>query len=291
MNSFIKVSIIALGVVGLLCIGTKTANVLSPKDSASFVKVSAMVSSLNKKSGGSAVILSSKANESILLTNKHICQLIQVGGLVITEAGEYPVYSYRVYDRHDLCLIKVLSNLGVSAKVALGPPELYTESVVVGHPALLPAIVTRGHFAKQISISIMIGFEPCDGTEEDEDMQYSCMFSGRKPIIRAFESQVVTSLIMAGSSGSGVFNEDGELSGLIFAGGRDGLSYGFIVPYQYLYDFLSNASKFKEEYPKETKSPRNFFETLFTIKENCNNSVSLCRQVKWQSIVGNSRNM
>jgi S1-C subfamily serine protease len=69
-----------------------------------------------------------------------------------------------------------------------------------------------------------------------------CALFGVMPIIVTYNSTLVTGLIMPGSSGSAVFNKDGEISALIFAGAQ-GLSYGFVVPYEYVRDFVTTELK------------------------------------------------
>jgi len=61
---------------------------------------------------------------------------------------------------------------------------------------------------------------------------------------------LVTATIMPGSSGSGVFNEDMELSGLAFAGSGD-LGYAWTVPYEDMMYFLNKEL----ENLFETKTP------------------------------------
>lgn len=60
----------------------------------------------------------------------------------------------------------------------------------------------------------------------------------------AYESITVSAIIMGGSSGSAVLNANGELSGVVFAGQGNGLSYAFIVPYEYVSMFLKDSGDF-----------------------------------------------
>ncbi len=234
---------------------------------ADFAKTSAMITLDSKKSGGSGVIVRSTANSSIILTNKHVCGLIQGGGLVTTDQGAYPVHSFRVYTRHDLCLIEVLADLHENNVLAEQPPKSYTTAVVAGHPVLLPTVVTIGHFVNHMSIQLMMGTKTCDGTETGQE-QEMCLFTGMKPIVVSFEAQPITATIMPGSSGSGVFNEKGEISGLVFAG-QQGLSYGFIVPYEYVRDFLTHLKAYPVQYPNPKLSGRDLFANLFKLKGYC----------------------
>lgn len=238
-----------------------------PTSAAEYARVTVMITNEKQTSGGSGSIMRSGANGSYVLTNKHVCELIQVGGRVITDTQRVRITHYKVYPKHDLCLIKVDEDLGITTALADKDPAIYSEANVTGHPQLLPTIVTKGHFSGKEEIDVMVGVEPCDGSEGPEDMM-SCIFTGQKALVKRFESQAVSALIMPGSSGSGIFTDKGELAAVVFAGSQ-GLSYGFIVPYKFVKDFLKNNAiyKWREVDPKakaktffkfERKNTKNF---------------------------------
>lgn len=247
------------------------------ESNADVAKTSVMITNEAKNSGGSGVIVYSKTNSSYILTNKHICQLIQVGGVVSTETQSYPVYSYRVYTRHDLCLIRVLANLHINSPLAEKEPELYSPAVIVGHPALYPTMITRGHFSSHVTIKLVVGTKDCDGTEDDEEM-IMCALFGKKPQLMSLEAQPTTATIMPGSSGSGVLNSKGEISALVFAG-QQGLSYGFLVPYQYVHYFMWHLNAYPEEFPKKENKGKNLFADIEKIQEFCRMSKNHCRSI------------
>jgi S1-C subfamily serine protease len=235
----------------------KKRALVRPSTAAEFAQTSAMIIMTDLSSGGSGVIYKSSEKESVILTNKHVCEVIQAGGLVGTAKKTYKIDSYKLYPKHDLCMVRVLANLKVNTQLAKKRPKLYSHAFVSGHPALLPHVLTEGYFSSSRTIDIAIGMKDCDGSEKPEEMMY-CMIFGQVPIIRSFRGQLVTATIMPGSSGSGVFNEDGDISGLVFAGNAQGLSYGFIVPYDFVKDFVDNADKYKWQRPK-TGSNKPFF--------------------------------
>lgn len=251
----------------IIITGCVTSGHRIPQNIKEYAKTSAMITLDNKTSGGSGVILRSTAASSWVLTNKHVCQLIQNGGLVITDQGEYPVHSFKVYTQHDLCLVQVLVNLHTNNNLAEKPPVIYSPALVAGHPALLPTMITKGHFANHIRIALMIGTSACDGTEEGDDADM-CAFMGQKPITQIYEAQPITATIMPGSSGSGVFNSKGEISGLVFAGSA-GLSYGFIVPYEYVKDFLVHIDHYPTQFPNKKATAKNFFTDVFKMEKGC----------------------
>lgn len=223
---------------------TEKAPVTNPIANKTLANKTVAVVRLDGRSGGTGVILSSSDKESQILTNSHVCGVVTHGGYVITDDGiKHPVNSIKRSLTHDLCLVKVLEDLHQATIVAEHAPEIYSDAIVAGHPALYPTVITRGHFSQLTNIQIMIGVRAC--TEEDlqnPDNAINCMFTGEVPIIKEYRAQLVSATIMAGSSGSAVYNDKGELSGLVFAG-RGDIGYGFIVPFEYLLFFLKIESK------------------------------------------------
>ncbi len=194
-----------------------------------------------RNSGGSGVILRSTMEGSDILTNAHVCGVVKRGGQIITtDRKSFPVSSYKISVNHDLCLIRVTANLGVNTAISYRLQRLGEKATVVGHPALYPTSITEGYFSDHMQITVLVGLKEC--TEEDlkkgdMDVLLQCVIYGGLPVFRNYDSVVVTATVMPGSSGSPVYNEDGEISGLVFAG-TSNLSYGFIVPIEYVYRFI-----------------------------------------------------
>lgn len=271
---YLSVFMLAFAGCALISVGGHKRSPKMPENNSEYANTAVMITALDKRSGGTGVILDSNPSVSHVLTNKHVCGLVQVGGLVITDDGTaYPVDGYQVYKKHDLCLIEVHTDLKVNIKVAEKAPDEYDTSIVSGHPNLLPTMITTGHFSKRQVIQLIVGLSECDGTEEGQDALY-CVFVGGKPIIRQFQSQATSSLIMPGSSGSAVFNSKGELSGLIFAG-QQGLGYGFLVPWEYVRDFLTHKGRYEVERPNPIKEPKNLFTAYFKFEKYCTDNTSM----------------
>lgn len=209
-----------------------------------------MVTNLQGTSGGSGVIISNSPSQSVVLTNNHVCEgALKKGGKIRLVSGEEHIVTGYVPDsEHDLCVLSVASDLKNSIKIAKSAPSLYAPATITGHPALMPNVITNGHFGGRQIISIMVGVRRCTEKDlKDPQMGPFCMFFGLAPIIRHFESQIVTATIMPGSSGSAVLNGDGELSGLVFAGNAQGLSYAYIVPFESVRNFLNNDARILTE--------------------------------------------
>ena len=201
---------------------------------------SVMITNLAMNHGGTGIILSSSKNGSSILTNDHVCKVVKYGGVVRAQTGDYQVESVIESQLSDLCLVYVADNLHVRTNVSKSAPRMYDQALISGHPALLPNVLTYGHFSGRQIITVMTGFKPC--TEEDlQDpaKMLPCAFFGGIPVVKAYESVLVTATIMPGSSGSGVYNSSNELVNVVFAGQGD-LGYAWTVPYEQVINFLNN---------------------------------------------------
>lgn len=231
------VALITTGTYIAQLFGTKT---IKPKTGQEYSYTSVMITRYDGRSGGSGVILSSSKNSSKVLTNAHVCEVVKNGGIVRSDTSKGIVKSYKVSDIHDLCLITTNNNFKVDTVIAEEAPELYEDAAVVGHPALMPTIVTKGVFSQKELITVIAGSRPCTQDElMNERTSLICYFFGAMPLIRTFEAQVVSSTIMPGSSGSPVFNTRGEISGLVFAGSGN-FGYAYVVPFEYISNFVEH---------------------------------------------------
>jgi S1-C subfamily serine protease len=269
MKHKITIAIFALvvGMIGAIVTNFGSKEMTKPQTASDFAKVTVTIVA------GVQVILESSNNKSFVLTNKHVCQLIQVGGIVETQAhDDFNVESYQLYPKHDLCLIRVNTNLKVNTQLAPSEPRAFTEVSAAGHPDLLPLIVSSGHLSDRMSVEIMVDVSECVTDDDFQRYGMLCVFMG-KPILRTFDAMASSLTIMPGSSGSGVFNSEGLLVGLVFAGPGDGIGYGFTVPHKYLVDFLSNLKSFKVQRPDSKRKPRNFLVYLKQIQDGCRDNI------------------
>ena len=223
---------------------TVRAGVLTPQTTAEFKSTSVRIYNTKMNSGGTGSILNSSKTGSEILTNKHVCRLIEPGGYVSTGGKKYPVDSYKKFSDHDLCLVRVKANLKVSTKISGTMAKASDTVYVSGHPNLLPHIVTKGHLSDNVEVRLIVGVTPCDESDMKKNGIY-CLFFGGLPVIKVFDSQVVSNLIKPGSSGSAVFNDKGEIVGVVFAGSGRNFSHGYIVPQKYILYFMAMAKYHK----------------------------------------------
>ena len=200
-----------------------------------------MITNRKGNSGGTGIILTSSRNDSVILTNAHVCGVVKKGGLVNTKFSSFNVTSIVESKLSDLCLIRVLADLGVNTELAEKEPQFYDKAIVSGHPGLMPNVITEGHYSGRKNIQVLTGVKNCtDKDLEDPEMGLICgFFSGRVPVVKNYESVLVTATIMPGSSGSGVYNQKFELTSVVFAGSGE-LGYAWTVPYEQVRNFLES---------------------------------------------------
>jgi hypothetical protein len=214
---------------------------------------SVMITNTTGNSGGTGVILDSSPTKSTVLTNSHVCGVVEKGGLVSGQAGTFLVTTYKRSQAHDICMITVDGDLGYKTKLASRPPTAYYENATIaGHPSLFPCVKTAGHFSGRKTIEVMVGAKKCTEDDlKDPGKMMLCLLTGGIPEVKRYDSTLVTATIMPGSSGSGVYNSNNELSGLAFAGSGS-FGYAFTVPYEYLANFINNeAPTLSEERPSQ----------------------------------------
>lgn len=248
--SMLAVTLITLGIV--IAGSTAETPKASPQTTSDFAKTSVKILNLKKDRGGSGSILRSSSGGSDILTNEHVCSLLDKGGVILRESEEFLVVAYKTYEIHDLCLVRVKENLEVNLNVAPSTPVKFQSAITSGHPALLPHVLSRGDFSGIELVDVLVGIQPCKGNEPVEDM-LNCLFMGGLPIVRSYEAQLVSATILPGSSGSAVFNALGEISGVVFASRSRELSYALIVPHSYVKDFINIESTIAYKYPNNKR--------------------------------------
>ena len=202
-----------------------------------------MITNLAENSGGSGTVLENGPLGSTVLTNRHVCELIKVGGIVQNDLGSAFVVAYKMSEVHDLCLIRVGSDLGHSTSLANDIPVPYEKTYVSGHPHLLPTIITEGHISGKRVIQVMIGVRECTAEEmSNPSTGFFCAVVGKMPIVRSFEAVAISNIIQPGSSGSGVYNTGGRVAAVVFAGDGD-MAFGYAIPLEYVYMFVKIEAK------------------------------------------------
>ena len=222
------------------------AKPIKPRTDKDLFKVTVRILNKDESGGGTGSILESSKRGSVILTNDHVCEVVEKGGVVDPPSHQKtPIRAIKRDSEHDLCLVLVSADLGVDLSIASASPEGGDSAVIAGHPSLMPTIITRGHFSESIMIKVQYGSREC--TEEDRQdpkNAFYCMICGRLPLVKEREALVISATIMPGSSGSPVFNDRGEIAAVVFAG-RGELGYALAVPLSYIWDFMDRSSVMK----------------------------------------------
>src|ERR1035437_1183183 len=184
MISLVKKTLLAVAVLALSACATGQQKPDTSDASNNSVKVTNMA----QTHGGTGIVLRSSPTSSLVLTNSHVCGVVEEGGLVSGASGSFMVTSYKRSEQHDLCLIRVSGNLHGRVNLASRPPVPYKEMAMIsGHPALYPNVKTIGHFSGRQSIAILLGFKPCtDADLEDPEKAGLCVMVGGLSIIKNF---------------------------------------------------------------------------------------------------------
>lgn len=215
---------------------------LHPTSTSDMAASSVRLITASGRGGGTGSVLSSSKDKSVIITNKHVCEYVGVGGTAETTTGRYKIETTKASKVHDLCLVTVAADLGVNTEVAPEAPVQGDKVSVSGHPKLLPHTRMDGYMSKKMQIEVLVGFEPCTPEDMENDNAMYCIFMGGKPVLQTYEAQLTSALISPGNSGSAVYDSNGKIVGLIFAGGGE-LSMGFMVPWEYVKDFVEFESK------------------------------------------------
>lgn len=202
------------------------------------------ITNMTKDHGGSGTIIGSATSGSLVLTNRHVCALTEeAGGFVITTKGDYLVQKILKSESHDLCLVYVTVNLNIQpVYVASQTPALGDDILISGFPFLMPRQTSQGKLSGNMEVTLITDIVEC--TEEDFNKHIMlCLGLGGMPIINTYDSMTTNAIIAPGNSGSGVYNDKGELVGLVYAGMGRGLSPGILVPHAYIVQFLSESRR------------------------------------------------
>ncbi len=207
--------------------------------------VTVKITNSSGNSGGSGTILRSSQRGSTIITNLHVCELTEAkGGYVVTNTGKFAVQQILKDANHDLCLVYVTANLKQNSKVAENTPKVGSKIIVSGHPFLMPHMVVEGHLSSVVQAHILTDVVKC--TEKDyEQNEDLCFWFGGIPVIREYNAITTSAIIAPGNSGSAVYNDDGEIIALVFAGTGRGMSPGILVPHEYLVSFLASEKNGK----------------------------------------------
>lgn len=203
-------------------------------------------------SGGTGFYIQAPSGNTYIMTNRHVCQGAETGGLwASTPDGEKQIDIVVVSDNSDLCLLKPPTNetgIRLASGLAYGQTIYYA-----GHPNLNPFTFISGEVVGILDETVGVGvigtaisLEECQAMKDASTSRVSefqelfeCYpFLAESPLFPASkmvdfcsetDSALITTLAMyPGASGSPVVDSVGNLVGVVYAYGPT--SWAYAVP-------------------------------------------------------------
>lgn len=205
---------------------------------------SVTLTNLEGTSGGSGFHVQAKSGKVYIMTNKHVCELAKGGTLLVTQNSNGSVMHRNVvarYANHDLCLVEAFPDVD---GLKVGSAPAFGEKVyVAGNPGLRPYQISEGDIIARRMVDIVVGInmtpETCSGKLEIAPPIITLMFGVENLCIESKDSLEVSAIAYPGSSGSATVNRYGRVVAVLYAGDRAVVNSHFLVPTEFLKDFLS----------------------------------------------------
>jgi S1-C subfamily serine protease len=200
-------------------------------------KYAGIVMLLNpNNAGGGTGFHVTRNNKTYILTNAHVCGLAEpehgydketkepIGDLYITVADKWKTYKKKVIKfsrKHDLCLVEPIYDSGISR---FSKPMFAMPVIAAGFGRLNPLTSSIGFFRNSHLLLVCT-----------QGSFFGCTRVSR------FETDVYTTVIFGGHSGSPIISPLGELVGVVFAG-NPSTGTTAAVPIKYVEEFLDSIN-------------------------------------------------
>jgi S1-C subfamily serine protease len=211
-----------------------------------------VVKVMGPRGGGSGFAVQAPSGRTYILTNAHVCLVSDKRDnirVVRKGAKDYVVKKvlHRMKD-HDLCLIDGLKGM-TGLKVA-DTLEIGEVVALIGHPRLRPLTFSRGEYIGATKVRLTFGMNLperlCIGktilAKDVKNPWYKFMLTamGAKSLcVAELKANMLNAISYKGNSGSPVVNFFGNLTGVLFAGGRD-VTDAYVVPLATIKEFLKD---------------------------------------------------
>jgi S1-C subfamily serine protease len=194
--------------------------------------------------GGTGFHVEAPSGDVYILSNRHVCEVKDSSGRVkiITQDGKVHIKKViKTYKKHDLCLIEPVR--GYSGLELTDHQSLHSKTYIVGHPGLRPLTLSSGHYLGDETITmqlINIKKNDCYGIYEQlEENSLTRLFFGIESVCSVYYDTVMTDApVYGGNSGSPMVDSLGNVWGVVFAKSMNAVHNGYIVPIDYVKDFL-----------------------------------------------------
>lgn len=185
--------------------------------------------------GATGVVVAYKEGVTYILTNKHVAEATDYAAdtpcpvWVFPKRAKqgFPGFVIAVSPKTDLALIAVQDYIGEPIKIAKHKPEFLENIFSVGNPGCIKDVIGLG-FMGMVGVPV---FNHGAGVYRETDTMIE-----PKALFLADEMLLGST---GGSSGSGIYNMQGELIAVLFAGARVDPAYTLAVPLESVKEFLT----------------------------------------------------
>lgn len=205
----------------------------------------ASVMLLGKRGGGSGFHVEAPSGKTYILTNAHVCGLAVNGKIKVVSAAKNITTTRKViqvYDSHDLCLVEPID--GIDGLEVANNSDVSDTIYVAGNPRLVPFSINKGEVIGRRIIEILdavnITREECDGRYIQLDGFAAMIYGFDSVCLKERDSIEANVISYPGNSGSAVVNGYGNVVAVLFAGDNDMPTDAYLVPLDFIQDFLRN---------------------------------------------------
>lgn len=203
------------------------------------------------------------SGKNAILTNRHVCKPSKSGFVFIVKDGDNIHHQRKIIavsETSDLCLVEPVRNDGKGLSVASGL-SVGDHVIAVGHPAGLPLMPSYGEAVSMQTIPVLSDMydkpilnekdkvdataymkDNCKHQNQQISFQKANMFGLEFEIGLCVDfnvSLLTTCQILGGSSGSPLFNNWGNVVGVMFAGSQEHNNWGYAIPLESIKEFLN----------------------------------------------------
>lgn len=198
--------------------------------------------------GGTGFNVKTRSSKTVMLTNRHICNIAENGKLDVEfpkESGRfYSVYVREISRTTDLCITDGVPSL--PALTLASYANVGEGIAVVGHPLLQPITMSRGMITNAEDVELMSHPNPTQESCDKEggkilvlpEDHIARFFGVGSVCLITVSAQRTSAVIYPGNSGSPAVNVFGNVVGVLFAGDTR-TNFGSIIPLKDVKEFLS----------------------------------------------------
>lgn len=193
--------------------------------------------------GGTGFVVQAPSGKKFVLTNKHVCEIADLVPQLFVKFDDgsrpVPVVVREKSTETDLCIIDLPLD---HAPLPLGKHPMQGDlSIVIGHPHLRPLTPSEGVITAadtELEMQNGVPVEQCNGKRMRIESYISFFGRPEKVCIATYHAHMISARTEPGNSGSPVFDAQGEVMGIAFAGGYGG-AYGAIIDIDEIRSFIA----------------------------------------------------